>query len=70
MVREERREAEEIYGKKSFLRRSPFYTGVANVVAVVWKHTFAKIGEDWGKLPAIHCDQIFSIVIVYRGLYN
>ena len=42
--REERREIEEIYGKR---RRGSCYTGAANVVAVVWKHTFAKVGEDW-----------------------
>ena len=39
-----RRRTAELTGEKS---RGRFYRTVSKVITYVWKHTFAKLGEDW-----------------------
>ena len=42
--RQAERQKEEITGEKS---RSKNYRTISKVITYVWKHTFAKLGEDW-----------------------
>ena len=42
--RQAKRQREEITGEKS---RSKNYRTISKVITYVWKHTFAKLGEDW-----------------------
>ena len=42
--RQVQRRKEEITGEKT---RGKFYRKSSKIVTYIWKHTFAKIGEDW-----------------------
>lgn len=63
--RQSRRRQAELTGEKS---RGRFYRNAAKIITYVWKHTFAKIGEDWVFLAVLGIVMAFISFVMDLGI--